>query len=81
MDMLYALLSVVVAWLLQHYITYHKTSNISRTSVGDEIVDNSDVVEASPVGAAPTISYLHFQFNTWLKWIEGRQLQGDTRNI
>ena len=36
--------------------TYRKTSNISRTSVGDEIVDNSDVVEASPVGTAPTTS-------------------------
>ena len=35
---------------------YRKASNISRTSVGDEIVDNSDVVEASPVGAAPTTS-------------------------
>ena len=36
--------------------TFRKTSNISRTLVGDEIVDNSDVVEASPVGAAPTTS-------------------------
>ena len=34
---------------------YHKTSNISRT-LGNKIVDNSDVVEASPVGAAPTTS-------------------------
>ena len=37
-------------------IQYRKTSNISRTSVGDEIVDNSDVVGASPVGAAQTTS-------------------------
>ena len=36
--------------------TYRKTSNISRTLVGDKIVDNSDVVGASPVGAAPTTS-------------------------
>ena len=35
---------------------YRKTSNISRTFVGDKIVDNSDVVGASPVGAAPTTS-------------------------
>ena len=35
---------------------YHKTSNISRTLVGNKIVDNSDVVGASPVGAAPTTS-------------------------
>ena len=36
--------------------TYRKTSNISRTLVGSKIVDNSDVVGASPVGAAPTTS-------------------------
>ena len=36
--------------------TYRKTSNISRTFVGNKIVDNSDVVGASPVGAAPTTS-------------------------
>ena len=33
-----------------------KTSYISRTLVGNKIVDNSDVVGASPVGAAPTTS-------------------------
>ena len=37
-------------------VTYCKTSNISRTLVGDKTVDNSDVVGASPVGAAPTTS-------------------------
>ena len=37
-------------------LTYRKTSNISRTLVGNRIVDNSDVVGASPVGAAPTTS-------------------------
>ena len=36
--------------------TYRKTSNISRTSDGNKIVDHSDVVGASPVGAAPTTS-------------------------
>ena len=35
---------------------YRKTSNISRTLAGNKIVDNSDVVGASPVGAAPTTS-------------------------
>ena len=35
---------------------YHQTSIISRTSVGNEIVDHSDVVGASPVGAAPATS-------------------------
>ena len=40
----------------QASINYRKTSNISRTLVGNKIVDNSDVVGASPVGAAPTTS-------------------------
>ena len=34
---------------------YRKTSNISHT-LGNKIVDQSDVVGASPVGAAPTTS-------------------------
>ena len=33
---------------------YRKTSNIRRNLVGHKIVDHSDVVGASPVGAAPT---------------------------
>ena len=37
-------------------LIYRKTSSISRTLVGNKIVDNSDVVGASPVGAAPTTS-------------------------
>ena len=36
--------------------TYSQTSNISRTLVGNKIVDHSDVVGASPVGAAPATS-------------------------
>ena len=36
--------------------TYRKVSNIRRTLVGNKIVDHSDVVGASPVGAAPTTS-------------------------
>ena len=46
--------------LIQHYDdnsgTYRKVSNIRRTLVGNKIVDHSDVVGASPVGAAPTTS-------------------------
>ena len=38
------------------YETYRKTSNISRTLVGNKIVDNSNVVGASPIAAAPTTS-------------------------
>ena len=37
-------------------LCYRKTSNISRTLVANKILDNSDVVGASPVGAAPTTS-------------------------
>ena len=33
-----------------------QVSNIRRTLAGNKIVDNSDVVGASPVGAAPTTS-------------------------
>ena len=35
---------------------YRKVSNIRRTLVGIKIVDHSDVVGASPVGAAPNTS-------------------------
>ena len=35
---------------------YHQVSNISRTLVGNKIVDHSDVVGALPVSAAPTTS-------------------------
>ena len=37
-------------------LDYRQVSNIRRTWVGNEIVDHSDVVGASPVGAAPTTS-------------------------
>ena len=38
------------------YPSYHQTSNISHTLVGNEIADHSDVVGAAPVGTAPTTS-------------------------
>ena len=37
-------------------MTYRQLSNISRTLVGNKIVNHSDVVGAPPVGAAPTTS-------------------------
>ena len=37
-------------------IVYTQTSNISRSLVGNNIVDHSDVVGASPIGVAPTTS-------------------------
>ena len=39
-------------------IYYRQTFNIRRTLPGNIIVNNSDVVGASPVGAAPTTSSL-----------------------
>ena len=35
---------------------YRQVSNIRHTLVGNKIADHSDVVGASPVGAAPTTS-------------------------
>ena len=35
---------------------YRQISNIRRALIGNKIVDRSDVVAASPVGAAPTTS-------------------------
>ena len=37
-------------------VTYRQASNVSRALAGNKIVDHSDVVGASPVGAAPTTS-------------------------
>ena len=41
-------------------LEYRQVSNIRRTLVGNKIVDHSDVVGASSVGAAPTT----FSFST-----------------
>ena len=55
--------ATVLLWHVQHLWrsneqkwNYRKVSNIRRTLVGNKIVDHSDVVGASPVGAAPTTS-------------------------
>ena len=53
---LYSYNATVTVALLIWLGIYRKTPNISRTLVGNIIVDNSDVVGASPVGAAPTTS-------------------------
>ena len=36
--------------------SYRQTSNIRGTLESNEIVNNSDIVGASPIGAAPTTS-------------------------
>ena len=50
------IMGVLMYKLRESKIRYRKTSNISRIFVGNYIVDNSYVVGASPVGAAPTTS-------------------------
>ena len=49
---------------------YRKTSNISRTLGGNEIVDNSDVVGASPVSAAPTTSSCSTEHLASMDWVK-----------
>ena len=49
-------LSSTVAETPAKYIHYCQDSNLSRTLVGNKIVDHSDVAGASPVGTAPTTS-------------------------
>ena len=41
--------------------TYHQISNVSQTFVGNKIYDHSNVVGASPVGAA----LITPSFSTW----------------
>ena len=69
---------------LQHpqhgWACYRQISNLSHTSVGNKIVDHSDVVGASPVGAAPTIS----SFSTWTPGFNGLgrdKMQDETRYL
>ena len=52
------------------YKTYRQVSNRRRTLVGNKIVDNSDVVGASPVGAAPTTSSLSIYNLASVDWAQ-----------
>ena len=52
------MLSVDFAKYRLDRLNYRQVSNIRRTLFGNKIVDNSYVVGASPVGAAPTTSSL-----------------------
>ena len=61
--------------------THRKASNIRRILVGNSVVDHSDVVGASPVGAALTASLFSTSVNNWFQWIGQRQLQDKMRNI
>ena len=54
--------------LLMEDGNYRNTSNISHTLVGNKIVDNSDVVGASPVSAAPTTSSFSTEHLVSMDW-------------
>ena len=57
-------------WFHNCFCLLCQTSNISRISVANKIVDHSDVVGASPVGAAPTTSSFstyHLASMDWAK--------------
>ena len=61
------------SWLQYHRLPnasqiYRKVSNISRNLVGNEIIDHSDVVGASPVGAAPTTSSFSTKHLVSMDW-------------
>ena len=49
-------------------LDYSQISNIRRALVENEIIDHSDVVGASPVGAAPTTSSLWTQHMASMDW-------------
>ena len=59
---------------------YRQVSNTRRTLVGKNIFDHSNVVGASPFGAAPKL-HLHSPLNTWFQYIAQRQVHAKTRNI
>ena len=48
--------NVVIIAQCVRWIQYRKVSNVRRILVPNKIVDHSDVVGASPVGASPTTS-------------------------
>ena len=54
------------------WVNYHQTSNTSHTLVGNKIIDHSDVIGASPVGADPTTSSFSTQ-HLRFQWIGQRQ--------
>ena len=53
---------------LPNWINYRQTSDVRRTLVGNKFVDHSDVVGASPVGAAPTTSSLSTEYLASMNW-------------
>ena len=65
--------SVIIRLLLnksqkKDHLWYHKISNIRRTLTCNKLVDHSDVVGASPVGAAPTTSSFSTYYLASIVW-------------
>ena len=56
---------------------YGQISNIRRTLLGNKIVDHSDVVGASPVGAAPTTSSFSTKHQASIDWAETTARRGE----
>ena len=56
--------------IIGSFDVYRITSNIKRALVGNKIVDHSDVVGASPVGAAPTASSFSTEHLAPMVWAE-----------
>ena len=59
-------------------LTYRQISNIRSTSIENNVIDHSDVVGASPVGAAPTTSSLWTQHLAAMDWAKTTARRNDT---
>ena len=60
-----------IQYLKMFSVNYCQISNIRRSLVANNIVDHSDVVGASPVGAAPTTSSFSTQQLGLIDWAKG----------
>ena len=58
----------IICLFIPNKCNYCQVSNIRRTLAGYKIVDHSDVVWASPVGAAPTTSSFSTKHLASLDW-------------
>ena len=58
-------------------IIYRQISNIRRTLVCNKLVDQSDVVGASPVGAAPATSSFSTKHLALMDWAKATARQDE----
>ena len=78
-DIFWMKLHAFIWYLLFLYINYRQVSNISRTLVGNKLLITQ--MELEHRLSALLQLHLHSQLNTFLQWIDQRQLQDETRNI